>query len=151
MPDSISVNGEIHSVDADEDTPLLWILRDHLQLTGTKFGCGQGFCGACTVHLDGVPARSCQTTLKSVRDKTITTIEALGKHHPKLVAVWAERNVPQCGYCQAGLLMSAAALLESNASPSDADIDSAMSGNICRCGTYGRIRSAIHEIAREIA
>jgi isoquinoline 1-oxidoreductase alpha subunit len=151
MPDSISVNGEIHSVDADEDTPLLWILRDHLQLTGTKFGCGQGFCGACTVHLDGVPARSCQTTLKSVRDKTITTIEELGMQHPRLVGLWAERNVPQCGYCQAGQLMSAAALLESNPSPSDADIDSAMSGNICRCGTYGRIRSAIHEIAREIA
>ena len=151
MPDSLSVNGEIHSVDADEDTPLLWILRDHLQLTGTKFGCGQGFCGACTVHLDGVPARSCQTTLKSVRDKTITTIEELGKQHPRLVGVWAERNVPQCGYCQAGQLMSAAALLESNPSPSDADIDSAMSGNICRCGTYGRIRSAIHEIAREMA
>ena len=151
MPDSISVNGEIHSVDADEDTPLLWILRDHLQLTGTKFGCGQGFCGACTVQLDGVPARSCQTTLKSVRDKTITTIEELGKQHPRLVAVWAERNVPQCGYCQAGQLMSAAALLESNPSPSDTDIDSAMSGNICRCGTYGRIRSAIHEIAGEIA
>ena len=151
MPDSISVNGEIHSVDADEDTPLLWILRDHLQLTGTKFGCGQGFCGACTVHLDGVPARSCQTTLKSVRDKTITTIEELGKQHPRLVAVGAERNVPQCGYCQAGQLMSAAALLESNPSPSDADIDSAMSGNICRCGTYGRIRSAIHEIAGEMA
>ena len=151
MPDSISVNGEIHSVDADEDTPLLWILRDHLQLTGTKFGCGQGFCGACTVHLDGVPARSCQTTLKSVRDKTITTIEELGKQHPRLVWVWAERNVPQCGYCQAGQLMSAAALLESNPSPSDADIDSAMSGNICRCGTYGRIRSAIHEIAGEMA
>ena len=151
MPDSISVNGEIHSVDADEDTPLLWILRDHLQLTGTKFGCGQGFCGACTVHLDGVPARSCQTTLKSARDKTITTIEELGKQHPRLVAVWAERNVPQCGYCQAGQLMSAAALLEANPSPSDTDIDSAMSGNICRCGTYGRIRSAIHEIAGEIA
>ena len=132
MPDSISVNGEIHSVDADEDTPLLWILRDHLQLTG-------------------VPARSCQTTLKSARDKTITTIEELGKQHPRLVAVWAERNVPQCGYCQAGQLMSAAALLESNPSPSDADIDSAMSGNICRCGTYGRIRSAIHKIAGEMA
>ena len=151
MPDSISVNGEIHSIEADEDTPLLWILRDYVRLTGTKFGCGQGFCGACTVHLDGVPARACQTTLKSARDKTITTIEELGKQHPRLVAVWAERNVPQCGYCQAGQLMSAAALLESNPSPSDTDIDSAMSGNICRCGTYGRIRSAIHEIAGEIA
>lgn len=151
MPDSISVNGEIHSVDADEDTPLLWILRDHLLLTGTKFGCGQGLCGACTVHLNGLPARSCQITLKSARGKTITTIEELGKQHPKLVAVWADRNVAQCGYCQAGQLMSAAALLESNPNPSDADIDGAMSGNICRCGTYGRIRSAIHQIAEEIA
>ena len=151
MVHSISVNGAIHSVDADGDTPLLWVLRDHLHLTGTKFGCGAGFCGACTIHVDGVPARSCQTTLKSVVSKTITTIEELGKQHPVLVKVWAERNVAQCGYCQAGQLMSAAALLESNPNPSDADIDGAMSGNICRCGTYGRIRSAIHEIAKEIA
>ena len=151
MVHSISVNGAIHSVDADGDTPLLWVLRDHLHLTGTKFGCGAGFCGACTIHVDGVPARSCQTTLKSVVSKTITTIEELGKQHPVLVKVWADRNVAQCGYCQAGQLMSAAALLDSNPNPSDADIDGAMSGNICRCGTYGRIRSAIHEIAKEIA
>ena len=147
MPDSISVNGEIHSVDADGDTPLLWILRDHLQLTGTKFGCGQGFCGACTVHLDGVPARSCQTTLKSVRDKTITTIEELGKQHPRLVGLWAERNVPQCGYCQVGQMMTCAAMLKDNSDPSEAEIEEGM-WNICRCGTYNRIREAVKTAAQ---
>lgn len=144
----INLNGKPAVIDADGGTPLLWVLRDRVGLTGTKFGCGKGLCGACTVHLDGAPIRSCQTTLAMAEGKSVNTIEALGSQHPELIAAWREHNVPQCGYCQSGQLMSAAALLTSNANPSDSDIDGAMSGNICRCGTYPRIRAAIKDAAR---
>ena len=135
-------------VDATPDTPLLWVLRDHLAMTGTKFGCGVALCGACTVHLDGVAVRSCVLPLSAVDGKAITTIEGLsaGRSHAVQKA-WLEIDVPQCGYCQSGQIMSAAALLSVNPNPSDADIDAAMSGNICRCGTYARIRRAIHRAA----
>jgi isoquinoline 1-oxidoreductase alpha subunit len=145
---TITVNGETLKVDAAPDTPLLWVLRDHLAMTGTKFGCGMALCGACTVHIDGVAMRSCILPLRALEGKTITTIEGLsqGRSHP-LQRAWIELDVPQCGYCQSGQIMSAAALLKNNPAPSDADIDAAMAGNICRCGTYARIRKAIHRAA----
>ncbi len=145
---SLNVNGKKHQVDADPATPILWVLRDHLNLVGTKYGCGIAACGACTVHLDGVAVRSCQLPVSGVGDKTITTIEGLSEQgdHPVQKA-WLEHDVPQCGYCQAGQIMSASALLESNPNPSDADIDAAMDGNICRCGTYTRIKAAIKTAA----
>ena len=141
---TINVNGQDHQVEAPENMPLLWALRDLVGLTGTKFGCGKALCGACTVHLDGAPIRSCVTPVGSVAGKAITTVEGLSTSgdHPVQVA-WKTLNVPQCGYCQAGQMMSAAALLASNTNPSDSDIDQAMQGNICRCGTYHRIRKAI--------
>src|SRR5713226_560503 len=145
---SFTVNGNTQTADVDADTPLLWVLRDTLGLTGTKFGCGIAQCGACTVHLDGAPIRSCSTPISAVVGKTVTTIEGLSANssHPLQVA-WIAEEVPQCGYCQSGQIMSAAALLANNPRPSDADINAAMSGNICRCGTYQRIRSAIHRAA----
>ncbi len=148
-PYRISVNGSEHRVDVLPDTPLLWVLRDSLAMTGTKYGCGMALCGACTVHLDGEPARSCVTSISSVDGKSITTIEGLSadSKHPVQQA-WIAEEVAQCGYCQPGQLMSAAALLAKIPSPSDADIDAAMAGNICRCGTYQRIRRAIHHAAR---
>jgi len=147
----LKVNGVQRSFDGDPDLPLLWYLRDVLGLTGTKFGCGMALCGACTVHLDGKAIRSCVTGVGKVAGKEITTIEAISKDglHP-VQQKWIEFNVPQCGYCQSGQIMSATALLENNAAPTDADIDGAMSGNICRCATYGRIRAAIHEAARAV-
>jgi isoquinoline 1-oxidoreductase alpha subunit len=147
---TIKVNGNKHSVDADGDTPLLWVLRDVLGMTGTKFGCGMALCGACTVHVDGVPIRSCITPIDGVGDSAITTIEAIGAtaEGAKIQKAWLDREVVQCGYCQSGQIMSAAALLASNPHPSDSDIDGAMSGNICRCGTYVRIREAIKQAAR---
>ncbi len=149
MPFTIRVNGTAHAVDVDSDTPLLWVLRDVLGLAGTKFGCGIALCGACTVHVDGVPARSCVTPIGSVGDKSITTIEAVGETRigKVLQEAWLELDVVQCGYCQSGQIMSAAALLASTPKPSDVDIDAAMSGNVCRCGTYQRIRAAIHRAA----
>lgn len=149
---NIQVNGESHSVDATPDTPLLWVLRDNLNLTGTKFGCGIAQCGACTVHLDGKPIRSCVTPISTILDKAVTTIESLANGvqlHPVQEA-WIERDVAQCGYCQSGQIMSAVALLQDNPNPSDADIDAAMMGNICRCGTYLRIREAVKLAARNL-
>ena len=149
MAINIKVNGTAHSVDVDDDTPVLWVLRDVLGMTGTKFGCGLALCGACTVHLDGVPSRSCVTPIGSIGNKAITTIEAVGKT-PQGRAVqkaWLDVEVVQCGYCQSGQIMSAAALLAAKPKPSDADIDAAMSGNICRCGTYVRIREGIKRAA----
>jgi isoquinoline 1-oxidoreductase alpha subunit len=145
---SLTVNGKRHEVDVSADMPLLWVIRDTIGLTGTKFGCGLSQCGACTVHLDGQPTRSCVTPVSSVGAKKVTTIEGLSPatSHALQVA-WIAEQVPQCGYCQSGQLMSAAALLAKTPKPSDADIDSAMSGNICRCGTYQRIRRAIHRAA----
>ena len=145
---TLNINGREHTVDADPGTPILWVLRDTLGMTGTKFGCGAALCGACTVHLDGNPVRSCQTPLAAVAGKKVATVESLSRNntHPLQVA-WIKFDVPQCGYCQSGQLMSAAALLETNRSPSDADIDAAMSGNICRCGTYPRIKAAIKDAA----
>ena len=141
-PQNLSINGKSFSIDADPNMPILWALRDILGLTGTKFGCGAGLCGACTVHIDGKPARACLTSLQQADGKQITTIEGL--NDPKLLAAWREHNVPQCGYCQAGQLMSAAALLAQHPKPSSSEIDDAMSGNICRCGTYTRIKAAIN-------
>ncbi len=145
---AITVNNQTLQVDASPDTPLLWVLRDHLGLTGTKYGCGMALCGACTVHVDGVAMRSCILPLRAIEGKGITTIEGLsqGRNHP-VQRAWIELDVPQCGYCQSGQIMSAAALLRSNSVPTDADIDAAMAGNICRCGTYARIRKAIHRAA----
>jgi isoquinoline 1-oxidoreductase alpha subunit len=145
MAFTIRINGATHSVDVDGDTPLLWVLRDVLGMTGTKFGCGMALCGACTVHVDGAPTRSCITTIDSLGDSTITTIEAIGETAPgaKIQKAWVDVQVPQCGYCQSGQIMSATALLASNPRPTDSAIDDAMSGNICRCGTYLRIREAI--------
>ena len=149
----LSVNGREQVVeDVETSTPLLWVLRDSLGLVGTKFGCGGGFCGACTVHVDGKAIRSCSTTAASVVGRTITTIEGLAHEDGTLHALqeaWIEHDVPQCGYCQAGQIMTAAALLSGNSRPSDADVDQAMAGNLCRCGTYNRIRAAIHTAARK--
>jgi isoquinoline 1-oxidoreductase alpha subunit len=148
MPFTLTVNGRSRSVDVPADMPLLWVLRDVLDLKGTKYGCGVAQCGACTVHVNGQPTRSCSTPISSVAGRRITTIEGLSPDgtHP-LQRAWQEIDVPQCGYCQAGQLMSAAALLAKTPSPTDADIDAAMGGNICRCGTYVRIRQAIHQAA----
>ena len=142
---TLQINGKSMQVDAPDDTPLLWVVRDHLGLTGTKFGCGMALCGACTVHVDGTPTRSCQVPLSAAVGKKITTIEGVGatKVGKAVQGAWLAVGVPQCGYCQAGQIMSATAQLEQNPKPSDADIDNAMSGNLCRCGTYTRIRSAI--------
>jgi isoquinoline 1-oxidoreductase alpha subunit len=147
---SLNVNGKTMEVTADPSTPLLWVIRDSLGMTGTKFGCGAQLCGACTVHLDGKPVRSCGTPLSAALGKKVTTIEGVaampvGK---KVQAAWASLDVPQCGYCQSGQIMSATALLTEKPNPTDADIDSAMAGNICRCGTYPRIRAAIHKAAK---
>ena len=146
---ALKVNGEAHSVDVPSDTPLLWVLRDTLGLTGTKYGCGRALCGACTVHVDGQAARSCVTTVGDAAGRSITTIEGLSATagHPVQQA-WLRHDVPQCGYCQSGQIMSASALLARNPRPSDADIDAAMAGNLCRCGTYEDIRAAIHTAAR---
>lgn len=145
---TLFVNGEKHVVDVSPDTPLLWVLREKLGLTGTKYGCGIGLCGACTVHIDGQPQRSCITPVKDAEGKKIITIEGIPEDHPVKKA-WIEDDVPQCGYCQPGQVMSAVALLQSKPKPSDTDIDDAMTGNICRCGTYQRIRRAIHRAAGE--
>ncbi len=145
---SLQVNGQEYTVDADPDMPLLWILRDALNLTGTKYSCGSGLCGACTVHLDGQAARSCVTPVSAAAGHAIVTIEGLSADHLHPVqAAWLDENVPQCGYCQPGQIMQAAALLSENPTPTDDEIDAAMSGNICRCGTYPRIRRAIHRAA----
>jgi isoquinoline 1-oxidoreductase alpha subunit len=152
VPDiKLTINGRPRSVDAGPDTPLLWVLRDELGLTGTKYGCGMGLCGACTVLANGEPVRSCSTPVADAKGKKITTIEGLSPDgsHP-LQKAWMAENVPQCGYCQAGQLMSAAALLAKTPKPTDAQIDEAMSGNLCRCGTYNRVRAAIHRAAGEV-
>ena len=145
----INVNGKPHTVDVDADTPLLWVIRDVLQMPGTKFGCGMALCGACTVHLDGQPIRSCVTPIESIGAGQVTTIEAIAAtpSGQRIQAAWIAHDVPQCGYCQSGQVMSACALLAATPSPSDADIDAAMAGNICRCGTYTRIRAAIKTAA----
>ena len=147
---TLNVNGQSRTVDVAPETPLLWVLRDSLDLVGTKFGCGIGMCGACTIHLNGNPVRGCQTPVSAVGTQRITTIEGLaaatGALHP-LQQAWVEQDVPQCGYCQAGQIMTAAALLRDKPRPTDADIDSAMAGNLCRCATYTRIRSGIHRAA----
>jgi isoquinoline 1-oxidoreductase alpha subunit len=147
---TLNINGTAHSVDVDGDTPLLWVLRDVLGMTGTKFGCGMALCGACTVHLDGVATRACVTPVDSIGNAQITTIEAIGNTPigASIQKAWLDHEVPQCGYCQSGQIMSASALLATNPHPTDADIDDAMSGNICRCGTYSRIREAIKQAAQ---
>jgi isoquinoline 1-oxidoreductase subunit alpha len=149
----LTVNGKSHDLDVAPDTPLLWALRDTLQLTGTKYGCGQALCGACTVHVDGSPIRSCVTPVSAVAGRKITTIEAVDtqKVGKAVQEAWRKLDVVQCGYCQSGQIMSAVALLSTNRKPSDADIDNAMGGNLCRCATYQRIRAAIHEAARSLA
>jgi len=148
----LNINGVQKTVDVAAETPLLWVLRDHLNLVGAKFGCGIGQCGACTVHIDGQPTRACLTPISSVGKSQITTIEGLNPNgeHP-LQKVWQELDVPQCGYCQAGQIMTAAALLKKNPRPTDADIDTALAGNLCRCGTYLRIRAGIHRAAEVVA
>lgn len=150
---SLHINGRDLQVDADPATPILWALRDNLDMTGTKFGCGAALCGACTVHLDGEPVRSCITPLSAAQGRRITTIEAMedDKVGKAVQDAWVKHDVPQCGYCQSGQVMSAVALLRSNPRPLDADIDNAMSGNICRCGTYQRIRAAIKDAAGTLA
>ena len=152
MGTRFTVNGRSFDVKAEPDTPLLWVIRDEIGLTGTKFGCGVALCGACTVHLNGAPVRSCQTALSSVQGQQVSTIESLPRDnsHPLQVA-WIKHDVPQCGYCQSGQLMSASALLAKNKNPTDADIDAAMSGNICRCGTYPRIRAGIKQAALAVS
>jgi isoquinoline 1-oxidoreductase alpha subunit len=150
MP-SISLNGKTVTVDATPDTPLLWVLRDHLQMTGTKFGCGAGLCGACTVHVDGVATRSCVTPLSALAGRKITSIEGLTSPTGTAVqAAWDKHQVPQCGYCQSGQVMTASALLAKNPKPSEAQIAEAMNGNICRCGTYGRIHDAVRDAAKTL-
>ena len=148
-PISITVNGKSHTVEVAPDTPLLWVLRDTLGFTGTKFGCGQSLCGACTVHVDSEPTRSCVTRISVIGARKITTIEGLSAdgQHP-VQRAWLEAQVPQCGYCQAGMIMTTAALLAANPNPTDADIDEALGGHICRCGTYARIRQAVHDAAK---
>jgi isoquinoline 1-oxidoreductase alpha subunit len=150
MAFAIKVNGNTHSVDVDGDTPLLWVLRDVLGMTGTKFGCGMALCGACTVHINGAATRSCITPVSSIGKSQITTIEAIGATAAgaKIQKAWLDREVPQCGYCQSGQIMSASALLASKPHPTDSEIDAAMSGNICRCGTYLRIREGIKQAAQ---
>ena len=151
MSIKLTVNGETRELDVDPAMPLLWAIRDHLQLTGTKFGCGMALCGACTVHIDGVATRSCVTPVAAVQGKQVTTIEGLSTPAARAVqSAWIALDVPQCGYCQSGQIMSATALLTGNPKPTDADIDSAMAGNICRCATYVRIRHAIHEAAASL-
>jgi isoquinoline 1-oxidoreductase alpha subunit len=147
---SLNINGKAVDVQAEADTPLLWVLRDELHMSGTKFGCGMALCGACTVHLDGQPIRACVTPVSAAAGKKITTIEAIGDSSvgKRVQAAWAEIDVPQCGYCQSGQIMAATALLKAIPKPTDKDIDQAMSGNICRCGTYPRIRAAIHKAAK---
>src|SRR6202790_634210 len=149
MPFTIKVNGTLHSADVDDDTPLLWVLRDLLGMTGTKFGCGMALCGACTVHIDGKPVRSCMLPVGAVHDSAVTTIEGIGASPvgAKVQKAWLDLEVVQCGYCQPGQIMSAAALLAATPNPDDSDIDAAMAGNICRCGTYVRIRAAIKQAA----
>lgn len=149
---TFKLNEQTVSLDIDPDTPILWALRDHMNLTGTKFGCGRGLCGACTVHLDGTPIRSCSIPVSFAQNKSITTIEGLSENgnHPVQQA-WIEENVPQCGYCQSGQIMAAVALLKQNPAPNDEEINSAMSGNICRCGTYPRIRKAIKRAGNKIS
>jgi len=153
QPVQLAVNGKTFTVDVPDDMPLLWVLRDVIGLTGTKFGCGIAACGACTVHLDGQPVRSCVTPVSAIGGKQVTTVEGIGKTPAgkKIQDTWIALDVPQCGYCQSGQIMSASALLAKNPQPNDTDIDSAMSGNICRCGTYGRIRAAIKQAAGEPA
>ena len=148
---TLTINGNKHRVNVEDDMPLLWVLRDEIGLTGTKFGCGRGLCGTCTIHLDGEPTRSCMTPVEYAEDSEITTIEGLSNDvsHP-LQRAWIDEEVPQCGYCQSGQIMTAAALLKQNPDPSDEDIDVAMKMNLCRCGTYQRIRKAIHKAAKEI-
>lgn len=150
---TLNINGKDTSVDAEPDTPLLWMLRDTLQLTGTKFGCGMALCGSCTVHIDGQPVRSCSTPLSAAAGKKIVTIEGvgIGRVGKAVQAAWQRLDVVQCGYCQSGQIMSAVALLQKNRKPTDADIDGAMGGNLCRCATYVRIRAAIHEAAQSLA
>lgn len=148
----LTVNGQRHQVDVAPDTPLLWVLRDTLQLTGTKYGCGQALCGVCAVHVDGVPTRSCATPISAAAGRKITTIEAVDTQRvgKAVQEAWRKLDVVQCGYCQSGQVMSAVALLSANRKPTDADIDTAMSGNLCRCATYQRIRAAIHEAAKSL-
>jgi len=150
---TLNINGKATRVDVAADTPLLWVLRDKLQMTGTKYGCGMGLCGACTAHLDGTPIRSCSTPVSAAVGKKIVTIEGVDRARIGQVVqeAWKKLDVVQCGYCQSGQIMSAVALLEGNRKPTDADIDAAMAGNICRCATYVRIRAAIHEAAQELA
>ncbi|PSH67838.1 (2Fe-2S)-binding protein [Phyllobacterium brassicacearum] len=152
MATTIKINGVDRSVDVDDDTPLLWVLRDVLEMSGTKFGCGQALCGACTVHVDGVATRSCVTTIDSLGSSEVTTIEAIGQTPAgaKIQKAWLDLEVVQCGYCQSGQIMSASALIAENPNPTDQDIDDAMSGNICRCGTYIRIREAIKLAAKSL-
>ncbi|PKG58935.1 (2Fe-2S)-binding protein [Shewanella sp. Choline-02u-19] len=144
---TLSINGKSFALDTDPKMPILWAIRDMLGMTGTKYGCGAGLCGACTVHIDGKPARACLTSVAQAQGKQVTTIEGLAAE--ELKQAWSDHNVPQCGYCQSGQLMSAAALLAENTAPTDAEIESAMSGNICRCGTYTRIKSAIHSVSKK--
>jgi isoquinoline 1-oxidoreductase subunit alpha len=152
MQIKLNVNGAIRVVDVDGDIPLLWVLRDVLGMTGTKFGCGMALCGACTVHLDGQPVRSCVTPVEAVGTRAVTTIEAIGQTPigRQVQRAWTAKQVPQCGYCQSGQIMVATALLKAAPNPSDMEIDQAMSGNVCRCGTYGRIRDAIKQASREL-
>jgi isoquinoline 1-oxidoreductase alpha subunit len=149
----LTINGKAHQLDVAPDTPLLWALRDTLQMTGTKYGCGQALCGACTVHVEGSPVRACMTPVSAVAGRKITTIEAIDTQRvgKAVQEAWRKLDVVQCGYCQSGQIMSAVALLSQNRKPTDADIDNAMSGNLCRCATYVRVRAAIHEAAKELA